>query len=48
VRQESPGTAALKRVEDGVEDIASGIDPRAPVGLGSGEMGSQAVPFGIG
>jgi hypothetical protein len=48
VRQQSPGTAAPDDVEDGVEDLAQRIDPRAPIGFGCGKMGLQAAPFGIG
>src|SRR3712207_5909067 len=39
VRLESPGAAALYDVEDGVEDLAQGIDARTPVGFRSGKVG---------
>ena len=48
VRQQSPGAAAADHIEEGVEDLAQGIDPRTPVGFGSGKVGFQAAPFGIG
>jgi hypothetical protein len=48
VRQQSPGAAAADHIEDGVEDLAQRIDPRTSVGFGSGKVGFQAAPFGIG
>lgn len=49
VRKQAPGAAAPHDdVEDSVEDLAQRIDPRAPVGFGSGKIGLQASPFGVG
>jgi hypothetical protein len=48
VWQHSPLTAAADHIEeDGVEDLAQRIDPRTPVGFGSGKVGFQAAPLGI-
>jgi hypothetical protein len=48
VRKQSPGAAALKHVEDGVEDLARAVQTRTAGGFGSGKVGLQAAPFGIG
>ena len=48
VRQQSPGTATLEHVEDGVKDLAQRIDPRTPVGFRSRKVRFQAAPFGVG
>jgi hypothetical protein len=48
VWQESPGTAALDDVEDGVKDLAQRMDPGTPGGFGSRKEGLQAAPFGVG
>jgi site-specific DNA recombinase len=48
LRQQSPGTAALEHIEDGLEDLAQAMEARTPVGFGSGKVGLQAAPFGIG
>jgi len=48
VWQESPGTAALEDVEDGVKDLAQRMDPGTPGGFGSRKEGLQAAPFGVG
>ena len=48
VGQQSPGAAAPQDVEDGVEDLAQAMEARTPVGSGSGKMGLQAAPLGVG
>ena len=48
VRKQAPRTAASYYIEDGVEDLAQGVDPRTSSGFGSGKVGLQAAPFGIG
>jgi hypothetical protein len=47
VGKQAPRTAAPYNVEDGVEDLAQGVDARTPGGFGSGKIGLQAAPFGI-
>src|SRR5215216_4685753 len=48
VRQEPPGTSATHDVEDGVEDLAEGVHPRASGIFGGREMGLYVGPLGIG
>ena len=42
--QESPGTAALDDVEDGVKDLAQRMDPGTPGGFGSRKEGLSRRP----
>jgi hypothetical protein len=37
--EQAPGAAATHHVEDGIEDLTQGVDPRASGSSGSGEMG---------
>jgi hypothetical protein len=39
VGKQSPRTAALENVEDGIEDLAQAMETRTPDGFGSGKMG---------
>jgi hypothetical protein len=48
VRKQAPRTAAPYDVEDGVKDLPCRINARAAGGFGSGKVGFQAAPFGIG
>jgi hypothetical protein len=49
VRQQAPSaTTAAHDVEDGVEDLAQGMDPRASFGFWGREVGLYTGPFGIG
>jgi hypothetical protein len=48
VGKQAPGAAAPHDVEDGVKDLAQRVDSRAPGGFGSGKVGLQASPFGVG
>jgi len=47
-KQEAPRAAAPYDIEHGVKDLAQRIDPRTPIGFGSGKMGLEAGPFGVG
>jgi hypothetical protein len=40
--------AALQYVKDGLEDLAKIVDPRSPMFFGSGQVGLDVVPLGIG
>jgi hypothetical protein len=42
VRKQAPRTAAPYDIEDDVKDLAQRIDPRSPIGFGSGKVGFQA------
>jgi hypothetical protein len=48
VWQQPPGTATTHDVEDGVEDLAQMMEARTSVGFGSGKVGLQTAPFGVG
>jgi hypothetical protein len=48
VGQQPSGTPATHDVEDGVEDLAQGVHPRASGGRGGREVGLDVGPFGIG
>ena len=48
VGQKTPGATAAEDVEDGVEDLAQGMDPRTSFGFRSGKMRLYAKSFGIG
>jgi hypothetical protein len=48
VRKQAPRTAAPYDVEDGVEDLAQRVEARTSGSFGSGKVGFQAAPFGIG
>ena len=47
VREQTPLTAALKDVEDGVQDLTEAVGPRPAMPLGSGQVRLDVVPFGI-
>ena len=46
--EQAPLAPALKHVEDGVEDLAQGVQPGAAMGFGRREVGLYVRPFGIG
>ena len=48
MRQQSPGTAALQDVEDGVEDLMQAMEARTAGDFGRGKMGLKAAPLGVG
>jgi len=48
VGKQAPLSPALKHVEDGVEDLAQGVQPGASRGFGGGHMGLYVRPLGIG
>src|SRR5215203_1374866 len=48
VGKQAPRTAAPHDVEDGVEDLAQGVQTRTSGGFRSRKVGLQAAPFGIG
>ena len=48
MREQAPGTAATHHVEDGIEDLAQGVHPRASRVSGCGEMGRDQGPLGVG
>jgi len=48
VRQQSPATAALQDVEDGVEDLTQAMEARTAGDFGRGKMGLKAAPLGVG
>ena len=48
VGQKSPGTATTHDVEDGLEDLAQGVQPGMPGAFEGGQMGLYVGPFGIG
>ncbi len=48
MREQAPGAAPTHDVEDGIEDLAQGVDPRASGGSRGGEMGLDQGPLGIG
>jgi hypothetical protein len=48
VRQQAPSTPAAHNVEDGIDDLAQGVQSRASGGVGGREVGIYVGPFGIG
>jgi hypothetical protein len=48
VGQQAPGASTTGDVEDGLEDLAQGVQPGAPGGFRYGQMGLYVGPFGIG
>lgn len=47
--QQSPGASTTRDdVEDGIEDLAQGVQPGAPGGFRYGQMGLYVGPLGIG
>jgi hypothetical protein len=48
VGEQAPLAPALEHVEDGVEDLAQGVQPGASWGFGGREVGLYVGPFGIG
>ena len=45
VGKETPGAAATDDVEDGIEDLAGGVDLWTTEGLGGGQMGLDDLPL---
>ncbi len=48
MRKQAPLAATSRDVEDGVEDLAQGVQPGASWGFGGREVGLYVGPFGIG
>ena len=48
MREQAPLASALQYVKDSVEDLAKIVDPRSSTSFGSGHVGLDVVPFGIG
>jgi hypothetical protein len=48
VGEQAPRTAAPYDIEDGVNDLAQGVETRTSGGFGSGKVRLQAAPFGVG
>jgi hypothetical protein len=48
VGQQPPGTAAANDVEDGIQDLASGVHLGTSGGFRCAQVGFEAAPFGIG
>ena len=47
--EQAPGAATpYYDVEDGVKDLSQRVEARTSGGFGSGKVGLQAAPFGIG
>jgi hypothetical protein len=47
VRQQALGAAAAENVEDGVEDLAQVVDPRASGDFRDGQVRLDAGPLGV-
>src|SRR5215208_3583852 len=48
MREQPPGAAASKDVEDGVQDLAGGVHLGTSGGFGCGQVRFEAAPFGVG
>jgi Bacterial low temperature requirement A protein (LtrA) len=48
VGQQPPLAAALKDVEDGIEDLTKVMDPQASISCGGEHVRFYVVPFGVG
>jgi hypothetical protein len=48
VRQQTPLTTALQKVEDGVEDLTESVGPGPSESFRGGQVRLYVVPFGIG
>jgi hypothetical protein len=46
--KQTPLTAALQDVEDGVQDLTKTVSPRSSMSFGGGQVRLYVVPFGIG